>query len=281
MRVFSAEVLGTKLSVQVDTRAPLGAVFARVLKTARAFERKYSRFAPDNWLARLNAAGGGKLDAEAAAMLRCALLLARRTDGVFDPTVGPLLSRLCYGPESDARDAVPTDWRLVKISRGRVRLDGGVRLEFGGVGKGYLLGKIAKSLGRYRRFLVDFGGDLYGRGGWDVALEHPADPACAVGTVRLDGGFLCASSGLRRRFGNGSHHLVDPKSGASATDVLGAFVESRDGMRADAYATALCVLPFERAALLLGSGEVEGVIMAADGRVWQSPGSRAKMFWAK
>ena len=136
MRVLSAEVLGTKLSVQADTRAPLGAVFARILRTARAFERKYSRFVPGNWLARLNAAGGGRVDPEAAAMLRCALDVARRTDGAFDPTVGPLLSRLGYGPESDARDAVPTDWRLVKISRGTVRLEGGVRLEFGGVGKG-------------------------------------------------------------------------------------------------------------------------------------------------
>lgn len=281
MRVLSAEVLGTKLSVQVETRADLGAVFARILRTARAFEKKYSRFVPDNWLARLNAAGGGRLDKDSSAMLRCALDLARRTDGVFDPTVGPLLSRLGYGPESDAADVPPTDWRRVKVSRGRVRLEGGVRLEFGGAGKGYLLGKIAKALGRYRRCLVDFGGDLYGRGGWDVALEHPADPTCAVGTVRLDGGFLCASSGLRRRFGNGSHHLVDPKRGASATDVLGAFVESSDGMLADAYATALCVLPFEKAAALLASGAVEGAVMAADGRVWRSPGSRAEMFWAK
>lgn len=36
-------------------------------------------------------------------------------------------------------------------------------LEFGGVGKGYALDKIVKRLASYENFLVDFGGDIYGR----------------------------------------------------------------------------------------------------------------------
>ncbi len=53
------------------------------------------------------------------------------------------------------------------------------------------------------------------------------------------------------------HHLVDPRSGQNTNQVLGAFVESSDGMIADGYATALCVLGLEEAFNLLSSGEVE------------------------
>lgn len=97
---------------------------------------------------------------------------------------------------------------------------------------------------------MDFGGDVYARGGWDIALEHPTEPNLSIGTIRIDDGYFCASSGLRRRIGD-FHHLLDAHSGKPASEVIASFVESDRGMIADGYATALCVCPLEMSLRLL------------------------------
>ena len=119
--------------------------------------------------------------------------------------------------------------------------------------------------------LIDFGGDIYARGGWDIALEHPLDPSLAIGTIRMEDGYFCASSGLRRQYTiqtPGSepmvvHHLIDGHTRTPASDVIGSYVESDHGMVADGYATLLCVCPLAQSIDILRSGEIEGAIVSS------------------
>lgn len=36
------------------------------------------------------------------------------------------------------------------------------------------------------RYLINFGGDMYGYDGWRVGLEHPLDLTEVIGTLTLD-----------------------------------------------------------------------------------------------
>lgn len=97
-------------------------------------------------------------------------------------------------------------------------------LEFGGVGKGYLIDVIKNMLEVYPRFLINFGGDMYGRVGWTVGLESPFAADEFIGTISLDDQFLACSAGTRRKWGV-HHHLIDPHTGESANAVIASYIE--------------------------------------------------------
>lgn len=79
---------------------------------------------------------------------------------------------------------------------------GPVALDFGACGKGYLVDLLAGMLGdgaghpQPIQYVIDAGGDLlvHTDEPITIALEDPADPANAVGTVEISHGAFCASS---------------------------------------------------------------------------------------
>jgi FAD:protein FMN transferase len=146
------------------------------------------------------------------------------------------------------------------------------------VGKGYLIDRIITQFERHPRFLINFWGDLYGKWWWRVWLEHPDRPEEAIGIISLDGFSLACSSWSRRKW-NTHHHLIDPHTQTSAHEILGTFIESDSWMLADGYATALAVMPYELACQTLDETEnIEWVILASDGRCFQSSESKSELF---
>ena len=126
--------------------------------------------------------------------------------------------------------------------------------------------------------MVDFGGDMYARGGWEIGLENPHNLEEVIGTMTLDDGFFACSSWAKRKWDR-HHHLIDPNTGESATEVIATYIEAKSGMVADSYATALAVMPFLQAAEFLYHSDIlEWVILASDGRCFQSEGSRVELF---
>ena len=88
---------------------------------------------------------------------------------------------------------------------------------------------------------IDASGDLLNPGPEpvDVGLEHPYDPARAIGIVSLGAGALCASAANRRAWGDGLHHVLDGTTGAPVRTVVASWAMAATAMMADALATAL------------------------------------------
>lgn len=164
IQVFELDTLGTRLQIRIDSLHACEGVFSEIKSMLFAFDQKYSRFIPGNWLDEFNRNGGGLLDEDGYAMLEFALELAQRTGGIFDPVIGARLTQLGYGSrETVMYERKQGSYRDIHVKGNHVELHHGVCLEFGGVGKGYALDKIVKILQKYDRFLVDFGGDIYGK----------------------------------------------------------------------------------------------------------------------
>jgi len=104
-------------------------------------------------------------------MLTCALDVAQATDGYFDPTVGKRLRELGYGNPDTAvslsenvfddifgssNTGEQGDYRDILVDDMTVVLEKKVELEFGGVGKGYLLDVLHGILESYPKFLINF-----------------------------------------------------------------------------------------------------------------------------
>ena len=104
---------------------------------------------------------------------------------------------------------------------GSVRLPRDVGLDLGGVAKGWTVDIAVDAALRAGLpwALVNAGGDLRIAGGaplLDIAIEDPGAPSEAAGWLHLASGALASSSTMRRAWGPGLHHIIDPRTGSPA-----------------------------------------------------------------
>ena len=101
----------------------------------------------------------------------------------------------------------------VRFSGSRIELGPNVRIDLGGIGKGYAAARAAQLLSPAGPALVNAGGDIAVVGGsWPVGVQT-ADGDL---TLQLSSGALATSGRDRRRWrrnGRELHHLIDPKTG--------------------------------------------------------------------
>ncbi|MET0549204.1 MAG: FAD:protein FMN transferase [Xanthomonas sp.] len=223
-------------------------------------------------LSRYNRPDAGTRHALPAALdtvLRCALDVAQRSGGAFDPTIGALVGLWGFGATAGDRrvpDAAVLEqrraaggWRRLSVDdEGRWQQPGGLQLDLSAIAKGYGVDLAVRALQAQgvASALVEVGGDLYGYGrkpdgqAWRVLIEAAPDeqaqsdaPPC---TLAVDGLAVATSGDRWQHFeqdGQRYGHLLDPCSGRPIAATLAAVtVIAADAMRADAWATALSVL---------------------------------------
>lgn len=205
----------------------------------------------------------------------------RQTDGAFDASIGQLsvLWRKARKSKSIPSSAEIGEalqrcgWRHVQLDSAtrRVKFDiEGLKLDFGALGKGYIIDKAYERLaaGGLSIALVRAGGDLRcgaappGRQGWPIEI------AKVVGSERQPQRLLLAnaavsSSGDLYQFieidGRRRSHVIDPRIGIGVPGPRLVTVIAATSTEADAADTALCVMPDDAAMQLakkLGNLEV-------------------------
>lgn len=211
--------------------------FARVASIFAREERRFSRFRDNSELSRLNRSTGRWFEVSApfATVLRLGLDGASATAGSFDPTV--LRAVEAAGYDRDFRAIVPGDvsqtpaptpcgrWREIELDDGRVRLPHGVGLDLGGLVKGWTADLAAETAVRLGLpwAIVNAGGDLRLAGDappLDVGIEEPHDRTATCCVVRIEAGGVATTSVTLRSWGQGLHHVIDPRTGLSARTPL-------------------------------------------------------------
>lgn len=221
MHNFSWFALGTEWSVLIDEPIVIPSHVDEIKDWLALFEKRFSRFLPNSEVNAFRDATAGTytVSPELLTLLERALELRTLTHGRYDPVVGELLERAGYGKGNfsllSTEDFKPPSWTL---QAGRLVLDGPTAFDFGGIGKGYSIDKVAKKIKElgYDYFLVEGGGDMFGTSKadgspWNVALEFPGKPELAAGTVALFHQGLAVSDRFRRCFGVW-HHIVNPQT---------------------------------------------------------------------
>jgi thiamine biosynthesis lipoprotein len=273
-------------SDEASARAAAEAAFARIA----ALDAILSDYRPDSELNRLADRAGQWVDAspDLMSVMTRAVQIADATGGAFDPTVAPVVQlwrearRTGRLPDASALTSAHArvGWRRIELRppHRAIRLAPGTRLDLGGIAKGYVLQEALRVLDArgVPRALVDAGGDIVagdappGRDGWRVATPG-AGGDVAVRAQSLARAAL-ATSGASMQFvvidDVRYSHVVDPRTGRALTHARHAFVIARDGMTADALATALTIIdPDDAASLLARFTDVTAYI----GRPGRSP----------
>lgn len=229
------------------------------------------------------------------ALLQHALQLGRLTDGAFDITSGPLSKvwgffrregRLPNELErEEARALVGWDkLRFHDATRSLGFERPGMEINLNAIGKGYALDRCALELelAGADNFLLHGGhssvlarGRRTGRNGWAVALRHPLRPEWPLGEILLRDQALGTSGSANQFFhyqGQRFSHVLDPRSGWPAQQLLSATVLAPTAADADALSTAFFVLGVEAtrvicqqhtdlAAILIAPGPREGSLL--------------------
>ncbi len=236
------------------------AAFARIAE----LDQILSDYRPASELSRLTGHPAGvhaPVSADLYAVLSQAQALARQSDGAYDITAGTVTTlwrearRSGELPAASAiREALArVGWRRLELdsaSRTAMVSQSGMRLDAGGIGKGYAGDQALATLARHgvTRALVELGGDIVvgeappGEEGWPIAVPLD-DTTHRVGRYRK---VAISTSGDTEQFleiaGRRYSHVIDPRSGEALTSRIGVTVIAPDGLTADGLATLLSVL---------------------------------------
>jgi len=241
--------MGTDVELHLDAEEGDAAFRDAEAELAR-LEALLSRFLPGSELSRLNRLGELRAGPDLLAVAEAALAARELTAGRFDPTVHDAVVAAGYdrtfelvaaGGSPRIAVAAPCGGGMeIDPAAGTIRLEPGVRLDLGGIAKGYAVDRALRILAAAGPALVDAGGDIAVTGRpWPVGVET------AGGTIALElaEGAVATSGRDRRRWrapDGERHHLIDPATGLPAEgDLLRATVVAATAVEAEVLAKAL------------------------------------------
>lgn len=292
-------IMGTRVYVQLwaDDPEKGRAAIEAVMEEMRRIDALMSHYKPDSQLSRINQRAAYEpvqVDPELFDLIKLSTHFSEITLGAFDITyasVGYLYNYPLHvhPTEAEIKAALPAvNWRYLEFDDAHHSIRfarPGMRIDLGGIGKGYAVDRgvaILKARG-IRHAIVSAGGDsrLIGdhRGRpWLVAIRHPDDPSKVVTRIPLSDTAVSTSGDYERYFDENGvryHHIIDPRTGHSASKVRSATILGPTATQTDGMSKTAFVLGPEKALEIINSmPEYDAVFVCPDGRVLYSNGLR-------
>ena len=246
-------IMATEVSIHMAVppgeESAARASIAACMDWMREVDRRLTRFSEDSDLSQLNCAAGRwqRVSHMLFTVVRAAISASEASHGLFDPTLLPELERLGYDRDFSllSRQAAPGEgpasaqavrsgrWQEIAMDarKQQILLPAGVRLDLGGIAKGWAADQALKSFfDSFANVIINVGGDLRLRGGpqpgehWAVGIRdpqaaNPSSPSHDRAIARFAEGGLATSGATKRWWYQGSerqHHLLDPRTGRPA-----------------------------------------------------------------
>ena len=220
--------------------------------------------------------------------IQVALHVAKETDGLFDPTVGPLVRAYGFLPTADGGSQQQSlgdirsrvGWEKIKLNPDShaIQFDvPGMEIDLGGIAKGYAAGRATQVLRAHGIVsgLVSLGGSSVaaigappGLKAWYLTIRDPRDDSSPAAFVELGDGESLSTSGTYRNIkgqGKGRRsHIINPRTGQPIRGLSSVTVLTTDAEVSDALTKPFFFAPDgeqERWAKWLASFENTSVIL--------------------
>jgi uncharacterized protein (TIGR03663 family) len=258
---YSHDAMATTFEIMVaheDVRYARKATLA-AFDLLDKLEQELSRYIENSDISRINNLAANQpltVGLETFECLQRSARMSAETNGAFDITIGALWAcRL--NDDKTLRTASPAELNLARQRTGMHLLKlneaehtvqvltQGVKIDLGGIGKGYALDKMADLLRQWgiETALIHSGfstaralGAPAGIKGWPLTMSNPADLEQTLALIHLDNEGV-SGSGLQK-----GRHIIDPRSGEPVQDKLSAWARAADATTADALSTAFMVM---------------------------------------
>lgn len=274
-----------------------GAVEAAFLRIAE-IEAIADRYTGSSEISELNrnAAVGRLVDVPVSddilEMLTVAKMVSEISNRAFDITVAPVVDLWDFTGDGGGKipDGKEIGERLKLVDCGKIVVEDGtisseepgIKLDLGGVAKGYAADEAAEVLieAGVKSGVINAGGDMVligskGRAGgktpWRIGVQDPRDSNGLIALLKLKDTSVVTSGDYERYFivdGRRYHHIIDPKTGYPSNASISVTIVAESAAFADALATAVFVLgPQKGIDLVEELDSVEALVMGADGGI--------------
>jgi len=297
-------VLGTVCTVNLYEKGTT-AIYDEIFSRFRDLEAILSANRDDTNIAAINAGAGVapvKAEPETLEILAEGLEYARISDGLLDPTVGPLVKAWNIGTEYAAVPSPETltaamsliDWKKVAVDHdaGTVFLpEAGMKLDLGAIAKGYAADEAARIIASHgiKRAIVDLGGNILAVGEkasgtpWRIGIRNPAaDEGGSALSMQITDAAVVTSGVYERYFvenGKHYHHILDPFTGyPEENGLLSVSIVTARSIDADALSTTVFLLGPEAGMRLVNQSDgVEAIFIDQARKVRLSAGLVGKV----
>lgn len=296
-------IMGTDVTITVITRsveegeAAIDAGMAEL----RRFDAMMSLYKDASEITKVNlAAGKGpvKVSPEMIEVVEHAAEISKRSGGVFDVTIGPLVvlwqMRLKEGkiPTDDeiARIRPRVNYRNIIIDRKASTIflkKTGMIMDFGGM-KGYMADRVA-DLFRKRGIenaIIAVAGDIWVLGHredgspWRIGVQHPREPDKTLTVLDLSDKYISTSGDYERfviREKKRYHHIIDPRTGKPSKGVVSVTLIGDRGAVIDPLSKVPFILGPEEGMKIVRKFGAEAIIVDGQGKVFMTDGIKNLM----
>lgn len=291
---YGFKAMGTRVYIWLYSPTPNSSeILMDIQSTFDSMERRLSRFLPHSEISLFNHATTTEFHASPTlfSIMEAAKWAAAATGGLFDPTILDALETAGYNRSFETIDTRQTATAALPPPRpgrfAQVMLNPAtrhiikphdVRIDLGGIGKGWTVDRAADRLAGNAPFLVNAGGDLYAYGAppkhsaWTVDIPHPNNSGQTIASLKITDRAVATSSITRRCWWRGNtrmHHLIDPHTGQPAkTDVQSVTVVAQRTAIAEVFAkTALILGKRDGLAFLESMPDTAGLLVTADNHI--------------
>lgn len=203
------------------------------------------------------------------------------SEGYFDITIGSVTKELYHFGEDEK---IPTSKELknAKINikdivdnNGTLTLKEGITIDLGGIGKGYGVDKVAHYFQEHNisHGKIALSGDIRCLDICTFQIQSPFEEnQILMGFKSKISNLSISTSGTYRRYikEKSQHHLINPKTKKQGRAFVSVTIlTDGDNTRADAIATAVSVMPKEKALKFLKEQGVGFVLVEANGTIIQ------------
>lgn len=256
-----------------------------------AVDLSMSTYIPESLISKINRNESNKIDSLFFRVITEALLIAKETQGAFDPTLAPIVNYWGFGFE-EIQNIDESILAELMQSVGYTKLsfndstifktNTNTQIDFNAIAQGFtvdLVGEHLQKLG-ITNYMIEVGGELKCSGLnadgdlWRIGIDKPSeniqkDRFQAIIEVENKS---VASSGNYRKFkvdektGMKYAHTINPKTGNPVqTNLLGVTIITESCMRADAIATACMVMGLEKSKTYLENHpEIDALFIYSD-----------------
>ena len=274
MQTRTQALMGTFVTITLPSK--YNTQISDSFSTIKKIEKSLSSYDSEALVYKLNHTHKVRYDSYLAEAIQLSKQYYQDTHGYFDITIGSISKNLYHFgeehstlPSKEALNNATLNIDAIYITRTHISTDKNITIDLGAIGKGYAVDKVAKFLEdkNISQGLIALSGDICCLDVCTFELQSPYSEQTFATLTAKHPQLSISTSGTYRRYVKSKehHHLINPKTASQGRAFVSVSLFTRaNNAKMDAYATALSVMPKEKAFTFLKQHDEIGFVLVDD-----------------